>query len=89
MHRHSGSKTVNVRLLTSQDKVVLEVCDQGRGMAAISTEEMESEALGRFGAGLRGMNERVRQLRGELEIASGPAGTTVRATLPTVEVPEP
>jgi signal transduction histidine kinase len=35
-----------------------------------------------LGVGIAGMRERVQQLGGELEIASGPGGTTVRATLP-------
>jgi len=34
------------------------------------------------GVGLRGMNERMRQLGGELEIVSSKGGTTVRAMLP-------
>lgn len=38
--------------------------------------------------GLFGMRERLRQLGGELEIDSGPGGTTVRAILPLKETPE-
>jgi signal transduction histidine kinase len=38
--------------------------------------------MGAFGVGLRGMSERMRQLRGELEISSTEEGTTITATLP-------
>jgi signal transduction histidine kinase len=35
-----------------------------------------------FGVGLRGMSERMRQLRGDLEISSAEGGTTITAMLP-------
>jgi len=36
---------------------------------------------GAVGVGIAGMRERLHQLKGGLEIESGPSGTTVRATL--------
>jgi signal transduction histidine kinase len=41
--------------------------------------------MGTLGVGLRGMNERVRQLGGSLELSSALGGTTVTATLPIQE----
>ena len=41
--------------------------------------------MGALGVGLRGMNERVRQLGGSLELSSVQGGTTVTATLPIPE----
>jgi signal transduction histidine kinase len=35
-----------------------------------------------FGVGLRGMTERMRQLRGDLQFSSTEGGTTITATLP-------
>jgi signal transduction histidine kinase len=42
---------------------------------------------GGSGVGLGGMQERMRLLGGELEIESGPEGTTVCATVPLDELP--
>ncbi|MCX6928878.1 MAG: hypothetical protein NT154_37560, partial [Verrucomicrobia bacterium] len=45
---------------------------------------------GGLGVGLGGMQERLRLLGGRLDLESGPAGTTVRATVPLSELsPEP
>ena len=38
--------------------------------------------MGALGVGFRGMSERMRQLDGNLEVASEPGGTLVRATVP-------
>jgi signal transduction histidine kinase len=38
--------------------------------------------MGALGVGVRGMNERMRQLKGKLEIISQECGTLVRATIP-------
>jgi signal transduction histidine kinase len=38
--------------------------------------------MGVLGVGVRGMNERMRQLKGKLEILSQKCGTLVRATIP-------
>jgi signal transduction histidine kinase len=40
------------------------------------------DEIGTLGVGLRGMNERVRQLGGKFEIASNHHGTTIRASIP-------
>ena len=80
IHRHSGSSTAKVRLLKMDSAVTIEVNDQGQG---IPTPVLESaqDACGTNGVGLRGMTERMRQLGGKLEVISGAAGTTVRATV--------
>jgi signal transduction histidine kinase len=38
-----------------------------------------------LGVGLLGMRERLRQLRGELEISSGSQGTSIHAIIPLSE----
>ena len=44
--------------------------------------DCEVDILGSLGVGLRGMNERVRQLGGKLESSSSEEGMTVRAVIP-------
>jgi PAS domain S-box-containing protein len=81
IHRHSGSPTAQVRLWLQGGNVILEVQDQGKGAPA-GVLESSSESLGTLGVGLRGMNERVRQLGGELKLSSSDKGMTVHATIP-------
>jgi len=81
IQRHSSSRTARIRLDGSQNEVILEVSDQGLGMSQASGQRL-NEPGARFGVGIVGMRERMAQLGGTLEIESGGAGTTVRATLP-------
>jgi PAS domain S-box-containing protein len=77
IHRHSGSKTAQIRLAREADKIYVEVQDQGRGM---SQERIADVRFKGAGVGIRGMRERVRQLGGELVIESDPGGTRITAT---------
>ncbi len=83
IHRHSGSRTAGVRLRISNGRTFLEVKDSGKGMPQGIFGK--AGTVGGTGVGLRGMQERVRQFAGKLEIASGPEGTTVTAMLPCCE----
>ena len=81
VHRHSGSKTVSIRLLRSGNEVRLEVQDAGRGLE-LKTESASGEKVPtKLGVGIAGMRERLRQLGGRLEIESEGQGTKVRASL--------
>jgi signal transduction histidine kinase len=80
IHRHSGSSVAQVRLLKADSSVTIEVNDQGKGIPAPVLESAQ-DGCGTNGVGLRGMTERMRQLGGNLEVISGAAGTTVRATV--------
>ncbi len=82
IHRHSGSPTAHVRLLLDAESAVLEVSDQGKGLNVPAPGGSPRSELG---VGIVGMQERVRQLGGRLEIESGRTGTTVRAVLPRVD----
>ena len=73
VHRHSGSTTVLIRLECDDDEVRLEVQDSGRGLPP--------DAI--YGVGLRGMEERLSRIGGELNIESDAEGTTVLASVPT------
>jgi len=80
IHRHSGSKTAIIRLNHSSDSVTLEVLDQGQGF---SSGGSAGDPRSKIGVGIAGMRERVRRFGGTLDISSSPAGTAVRANLPT------
>jgi signal transduction histidine kinase len=82
VHRHSGSKTAEVRLLMRDGNSVLEIEDKGKGFDPAVLEQRGEDWMGALGVGVRGMNERMRQLKGKLEIISQERGTLVRATIP-------
>ena len=79
IHRHSGSKTAQIRIEREGDNVKVEVEDQGSGMSPERLAEIQSQGTG---VGIRGMRERVRHFHGDLVIESNSSGTKVCATLP-------
>jgi signal transduction histidine kinase len=82
VHRHSGSETAEVRLLTQEENAILEIEDKGRGFNHSVLEQAGEDWMGALGVGVRGMNERMKQLKGRLEINTREGGTVVRATIP-------
>jgi len=84
IHRHSGSKQATIRIVGSPHEVSLEVRDAGKGMPASSGNG--SQGL-RYGVGIQGMRERVRQLNGQFDIQSHENGTVVTARFPLVDLP--
>jgi len=70
--KHSGASEGSVELSTSPRSVVVEIRDNGRGGADLTS-----------GTGLRGLGDSVEALGGELSLQSSPrGGTIVRAQLP-------
>jgi len=82
VHRHSGSKVAHVRLFNRGGTTVLEVIDEGHGLPSQYSAESRQDGVPVLGVGLRGMEERMRQLGGGLELLSSPRGTTVIASVP-------
>jgi signal transduction histidine kinase len=82
VYRHSGSKTARVRIVTSQGKLTLQVCDEGKGISF--ARQLSMSTATNHGVGLSGMRERVRELGGTLDIQSSEHGTTVTAALPAM-----
>jgi signal transduction histidine kinase len=78
-HRHADASRVDVRLMRIGGDVVLEVEDDGVGIAPEIAGGDFPEALG---VGLAGMRERVEALAGEFSVARR-NGTLVRARIPT------
>jgi signal transduction histidine kinase len=79
VHRHSGSSSCSVRVIEEDNWLHVEIRDHGKG---ITREKQLSLAASRGGVGIRGMQERIRQLGGMLEINSSDSGTTVLVSLP-------
>jgi len=74
VRKHARARLVQVMLSYCDERVRLEVTDDGAGFDPVLTGE---------GYGLRGMRARVGEVGGELAVRSAPgAGTTVSAELP-------
>ncbi len=91
VHRHSGSATARIRVERerapeSEDRVVLTIEDHGCGLPRELTDSaagrQSTPSMEKVGVGLAGMQERLRQLGGRLEVRSSANGTTVRAIVP-------
>ena len=82
VHRHSGSKTVSIRLTQLRGETRLEVQDAGRGLELKNGPGSGEKEPSKLGVGIAGMRERLHQLGGRLEIESDHRGTTVRASFP-------
>ena len=85
VQRHSGSAVARVRLERGDDRIVLEIEDEGKGAPARILAASDP-GLASLGVGVAGMRERVRQLGGQLQIESiAGKGTSVRAIIPVAE----
>jgi signal transduction histidine kinase len=73
IHRHSHSSTAHILLVRQDAALGLEISDQGRGIPP--GKDMA-------GVGIAAMRERVRLLRGSLDIKTGSTGTTITISLP-------
>lgn len=73
--RHSGSTSAVILLDRMRQGVVLQISDQGSGIQGDGKGELNLPG----GVGIQSMRERMKQVRGQLEIESSPNGTTVRA----------
>ena len=72
--RHAGATRIQIEVTEHDGSVDVAVSDDGRGFDPAQANS--------GGFGLMGMRERVELAGGELDIDSGPSGTTVKARLP-------
>jgi PAS domain S-box-containing protein len=82
IHRHSGCTTATIRLTNNGSSVSLEILDDGKG---IPPEKLAGIQAQRSGVGITGMRERVRRLKGIMDIQSSSAGTQVSVTIPIIK----
>jgi len=83
IHRHSGSLMARVRIRERDGQVMVDIEDKGKGIPPEKRAEMAS--TGTTGVGIRGMQERLRQLGGKMAIESDNSGTVVTVRLPLAE----
>lgn len=77
--KHSGALHVSVLLWTTNDRVLLEVSDDGHGF------DLENSKL-TLGHGLSNMQTRARNAGGDLEVTSAPGeGTTILVWVPNTD----
>lgn len=75
VQRHSGSKVARISLNRRLGEIELVVQDFGQAAT-------EASGTPRFGVGILGMEERVRQFGGRFEVLFGHDGTRIRSVLP-------
>lgn len=74
--KHAHATAVDIRLAQEGDEVILEICDNGRGLATGDVDKPRS-------FGLRGMRERIASLGGQFSIGAGETcGTRLRLVVP-------
>ncbi|MGA7926982.1 MAG: DUF4118 domain-containing protein [Candidatus Sulfotelmatobacter sp.] len=81
VHRHSGASAVDIRVRVDAEQAHLEICDNGCGIPKKRLTQI-TDGDGAAGVGIAGMRERVRELKGSLEIQSNGTGTKVIVAIP-------
>ena len=76
IHRHADAKLAKIRFHVEDGGGRLTVEDSGKGIAFVDGQPVNP------GVGITSMRERVRELRGELRVSSGSAGTVVEVVVP-------
>ena len=82
--KHAGAETVLIQCLERDDRVTIEIEDDGKGFSPAS---LPPPAARERGLGLMGMRERVELFGGTIELDSAPGqGTRVSVSVPVREV---
>ncbi|HYL12645.1 MAG TPA: PAS domain-containing sensor histidine kinase [Terriglobales bacterium] len=82
IHRHSGSAMAEIAIEKSGELLRLSVQDHGKGINQQPAGASESQKRATQGVGIRGIQERVRQLGGQMQIRSGDWGTAIECEFP-------
>jgi len=78
IQRHSGSFSADILLSRTAEGVLLQTSDHGHGIQGNGKGYTKGASFA-GGVGIQSMRERMKQVRGQLDIESSPNGTTVRA----------
>ncbi|HKV48830.1 MAG TPA: ATP-binding protein [Candidatus Acidoferrales bacterium] len=88
IHRHSGTKRVDVSLAISATDANLRIRDYGKGIPPVVLHQFRANG-GRVGVGLAGMRERVREQGGYFDVQSSATGTTINVRIPVAVAKQP
>lgn len=77
--RHSGASRASVSLFEDQDRLILSIQDNGKGVS----DKVAEFRPDRMGVGIGGMRQRVKQFGGALKIVNSSPGTLVQAIIPS------
>jgi signal transduction histidine kinase len=80
VYRHAEASSIRVSVSGTNDRVVMTITDNGKGMPSEILMRYRAGQAG--GIGLAGMQERLAERGGMFEVDCDPTGTTVRAELP-------
>ena len=81
VYRHAEARCVDVRILCRNERVVLTVADDGKGIPEAVLDRFRGGAAP--GIGLAGMRERLAEFGGQVRVESSSEGTIVEAAIPT------
>lgn len=81
VHRHAACKTAKIFISLHGQEILVQVEDDGKG---IPEEKLKAIRSHGSGLGMQGMQERVRQFGGRMEVHSSSKGTRVEFTVPFV-----
>ncbi|HVB59119.1 MAG TPA: sensor histidine kinase [Candidatus Acidoferrales bacterium] len=84
IHRHSGSCVAKVTIMQDAEGIILEISDNGRGIAPEVLKDINS-GTGVIGVGMAGMRERTRIMEGQFHVSSGSKGTTIEISVPFID----
>jgi PAS domain S-box-containing protein len=84
-HKHSGTAKVDIKMSRMNGTLHVQVRDYGKGLPETLLSQSGATWMG---VGLRGMNERMLQIGGNLSVTNAIPGTLIHATVPAQESPD-
>ncbi len=83
IQKHANASQITVELHLGDQQATLRVCDNGRGFDLALLHQLQPGREGRYG--LQGVQERLEQVRGSLQVESMPgSGTCLAASVPAL-----
>ena len=79
VYRHAKARRACIRLVLTENQIVVTVCDDGKGLP----DAVADFEAAKIGIGIAGMRQRVKELGGELRLRNGNPGTVLEAVIPS------
>jgi PAS domain S-box-containing protein len=81
VHRHSQTRSAEIKVEVDAEEITMEVSDHGRGVPEHILQKLRGDGT-QLGVGFAGMRERVHELGGTFDVTSSASGTTIRVLVP-------